>query len=57
MMKSDEVLATLKRREVIPLIAIESAAAALPLADALIKGGLPVAKITFPTAAVISRIA
>lgn len=55
MMKSDEVLATLKRRVVIPLIAIESAA--LPLADALIKGGLRAAKITFPTAAVISRIA
>ncbi len=34
---------------VIPVIAIEDEAAALPLADALIEGGLPVAEITFRT--------
>ena len=36
---------------VVPVIAIESKELALPLADALIKGGLPVAEITFRTAA------
>ena len=60
MMKSEEVLAALKKHVVIPVIAIESADDALPLADALIEGGLPMAEITFRTAAaaaVISRIA
>lgn len=59
-MKPDEVLAILRKHVVIPVIAIESADDALPLADALIEGGLPVAEITFRTsaaAAVISRIA
>lgn len=36
---------------VVPVVAIEDAAQALPLADALIAGGLPVAEITFRTAA------
>lgn len=36
---------------VLPVIAIESPEQALPLADALIEGGLPVAEITFRTAA------
>jgi 2-dehydro-3-deoxyphosphogluconate aldolase/(4S)-4-hydroxy-2-oxoglutarate aldolase len=36
---------------VLPVIAIESPDQALPLADALIAGGLPVAEITFRTAA------
>ena len=36
---------------VLPVIAIESPDQALPLADALIEGGLPVAEITFRTAA------
>lgn len=60
MRQAGDVLAVLKRLVVIPVIAIESAEAALPLADALIDGGLPVAEITFRTtsaAAVISRIA
>jgi 2-dehydro-3-deoxyphosphogluconate aldolase/(4S)-4-hydroxy-2-oxoglutarate aldolase len=60
MMKPEEVFAALKKNVVIPVIAIESAEDALPLADALIEGGLPVAEITFRTAAaaaVISRIA
>lgn len=45
---------------VVPVIAIEDAKDALPLADALIAGGLPVAEITFRTAAaadVIARLA
>ena len=36
---------------VVPVIAIDSAAHALPLADALLAGGLPVVEITFRTAA------
>jgi len=45
---------------VVPVIAIEDAEAAVPLADALAEGGLPVAEVTFRTAAavdVIERIA
>ncbi len=36
---------------VVPVIAIDSVAHALPLADALLAGGLPVVEITFRTAA------
>jgi 2-dehydro-3-deoxyphosphogluconate aldolase/(4S)-4-hydroxy-2-oxoglutarate aldolase len=45
---------------IVPVIAIEDAEAAVPLADALAAGGLPVAEITFRTVAaadVIERIA
>lgn len=47
----------LSRYGVVPVIAIDDAAAALPLADALIAGGLPVAEITFRTAAAREAIA
>jgi 2-dehydro-3-deoxyphosphogluconate aldolase/(4S)-4-hydroxy-2-oxoglutarate aldolase len=50
----------LRKLGVVPVVAIENAAHALPLADALIRGGLPVAEITFRTAAgaeVMQRIA
>ena len=47
----------LSRHGVVPVIAIDDAAAALPLADALIAGGLPVAEITFRTAAAREAIA
>jgi 2-dehydro-3-deoxyphosphogluconate aldolase/(4S)-4-hydroxy-2-oxoglutarate aldolase len=36
---------------VVPVLSVESVDAALPLADALIAGGLPVAEITFRTSA------
>ena len=36
---------------VVPVIALDDAEAALPLADALLEGGLPVAEITFRTQA------
>ncbi len=36
---------------VVPIIAIDDVEAALPLADALIEGGLPIAEITFRTEA------
>lgn len=48
---STSILTKLAEYKVVPVIAIESVDAALPLADALIAGGLPVAEITFRTAA------
>ncbi len=42
---------TLAKYRVVPVIAIEDAEAALPLADALLEGGLPLAEITFRTQA------
>ena len=41
----------------VPVIAIDSVDAALPLADALLEGGLPLAEITFRTAAAAEVIA
>ncbi|MBV9567465.1 MAG: bifunctional 4-hydroxy-2-oxoglutarate aldolase/2-dehydro-3-deoxy-phosphogluconate aldolase [Hyphomicrobiales bacterium] len=43
--------ATIAALGIVPVIAIESAEDAIPLADALLKGGLPVAEITFRTTA------
>jgi 2-dehydro-3-deoxyphosphogluconate aldolase/(4S)-4-hydroxy-2-oxoglutarate aldolase len=57
---SQDVLETVRTYGVVPVIAIDDADSALALADALMEGGLPVAEITFRTAAaaeVISRIA
>jgi 2-dehydro-3-deoxyphosphogluconate aldolase/(4S)-4-hydroxy-2-oxoglutarate aldolase len=51
---------TLQKFGVVPVVAIEDAKDGLPLADALIAGGLPVAEITFRTQAgaeVIRQIA
>lgn len=59
-MTQEQLQQKLKGYGVVPVIAIESVEAALPLADALAAGGLPVAEITFRTAAggtVIARIA
>jgi 2-dehydro-3-deoxyphosphogluconate aldolase/(4S)-4-hydroxy-2-oxoglutarate aldolase len=59
-MNQQELYQTLKNLKVIPIIAIEQAEAALPLADALIEGGLPIAEITFRTEAaakVIEKLA
>lgn len=50
-MTSETVLTQLAHYGVIPVIAIDSVDAALPLADAMIAGGLPVAEITFRTEA------
>ncbi len=51
-----EIYENLARYKLIPVIAIESAADALPLADALIAGGLPVAEITCRTQAAAEAI-
>ena len=51
MIDSASIFAQIGRYRVVPVIAIDSVDAALPLADALIAGGLPLAEITFRTAA------
>lgn len=48
-----EKIAELK---IVPVLALESAETALPLADALISGGLPIAEITFRTTAAATAI-
>jgi 2-dehydro-3-deoxyphosphogluconate aldolase / (4S)-4-hydroxy-2-oxoglutarate aldolase len=46
-----EVLERLEQLRLVPIIVINRAAAAVPLADALLAGGLPIAEVTFRTAA------
>ena len=48
----------LERYRVLPVITIDDTEAALPLADALLDGGLPIAEVTFrtPAAATVIRI-
>lgn len=56
-MDRNELLTKMEASGVVPVIAIESAELALPMADALVKGGLPVAEITFRTAVAAEVIA
>jgi 2-dehydro-3-deoxyphosphogluconate aldolase / (4S)-4-hydroxy-2-oxoglutarate aldolase len=56
-MNGNAVFTLLAKHVVVPVIAIDSVDAALPLADALLEGGLPVAEITFRTAAAAAVIA
>ncbi|MFM1996120.1 MAG: 2-dehydro-3-deoxy-phosphogluconate aldolase [Planctomycetota bacterium] len=49
-------LAVIARHRVVPVIAIESVAHALPLADALLAGGLPIIEVTFRTGAALGVI-
>jgi len=53
----DSIFVEVARYGVVPVIAIEAINAAIPLADALVAGGLPVAEITFRTAAAAEVIA
>ncbi len=58
-MSQEAILDRVATRGVVPVIAIDNVESAIPLADALIAGGLPVVEITFRTAAaaeVIRRI-
>ena len=48
---------TFKKAGIIPVIVIEDADKAVPLARALVKGGLPVLEVTFRTAAAAAAIA
>jgi 2-dehydro-3-deoxyphosphogluconate aldolase/(4S)-4-hydroxy-2-oxoglutarate aldolase len=50
-MTHESVLDRIAHYGVVPVIAIENVEAALPLANALVQGGLPVVEITFRTAA------
>lgn len=55
--KEQTVLNQIEKLGVVPVLAVDSVEAALPLADALLEGGLPVAEITFRTAAAAEVIA
>ena len=45
-----DMINTLGSAGIIPVIVIEDLAKAVPLAQALVKGGLPVLEVTFRTA-------
>ena len=51
------IVETLGKAGVIPVIVIEKAEQAVPLAKALVKGGLPVLEVTFRTTAAAAAIA
>jgi len=50
------ILEQFQKMGVVPVVAIENAQDAMPLADALIEGGLPCAEITFRTAAAVDAM-
>jgi 2-dehydro-3-deoxyphosphogluconate aldolase/(4S)-4-hydroxy-2-oxoglutarate aldolase len=50
-MSDQDIYKRIGELRVVPVLAVESVDAAVPMADALIAGGLPVAEITFRTAA------
>ena len=52
-----DVVETLKSAGIIPVIVIEDEAKAVPLANALVNGGLPVLEVTFRTEAAAGAIA
>ena len=52
-----DIVRTLGEAKVIPVIVIEDEAQAVPLAKALVKGGLPVLEVTFRTQAAAGAIA
>ena len=51
-----EIIARLGELRVIPLVTLERAEDAMPLADALIEGGLPCAEVTFRTQEAVKAI-
>jgi 2-dehydro-3-deoxyphosphogluconate aldolase / (4S)-4-hydroxy-2-oxoglutarate aldolase len=56
-MRTEPVFEAIARLGVVPVIVVDSADAAIPLADALLDGGLPLVEITFRTAAAAEAIA
>ena len=54
---SEEIFSRVAKIGIVPVIAIEKVEAAIPLADALLEGGLPVVEITFRTAVAAAVIA
>jgi len=55
-MKTADVIARLAQLRLVPVIILENAADAKPLAEALLAGGLPCAEVTFRTAAALEAI-
>jgi len=55
-MANEGVFQTIATASVVPVIVIETAEASIPLADALLDGGLPLVEITFRTAAAAAAI-
>lgn len=53
---SSQIYETLKQHRLVPVIALDDASQANPLADALVAGGLPVAEVTFRTPAALESI-
>ena len=47
----NDVMSVIKEKRIVPVVKLDSAEDALPLAKALMEGGLPVAEITFRTEA------
>ncbi|HEX6144822.1 MAG TPA: bifunctional 4-hydroxy-2-oxoglutarate aldolase/2-dehydro-3-deoxy-phosphogluconate aldolase [Geminicoccaceae bacterium] len=54
--RQEQVLALLRRAPVVPVLVIEDVASALPLARALVAGGLPLLEITLRTPAAMDVI-
>ena len=52
-----DIVETLKSAGIIPVIVIDKVEQAVPLAKALVKGGLPVLEVTFRTKAAPEAIA
>ena len=52
----NDIFAALRERGIVPVIKLEKPEQALPLADALEAGGLPVAEVTFRTGAAAEAI-
>ena len=55
-MSTNPVFEKIAQLGVIPVVALDSVEAALPLADALLEGGLPIIEITFRTSAAAEAI-
>lgn len=53
---SEQLLSTIERSGVVPVVVLEHAAQAVPLAQALARAGLPIAEVTFRTDAAADAI-
>ncbi|UFU01968.1 bifunctional 4-hydroxy-2-oxoglutarate aldolase/2-dehydro-3-deoxy-phosphogluconate aldolase [Ruania suaedae] len=54
--QSPEMLERIGAARLVPVVVLDDAASAAPLAEALVAGGLPVAEVTFRTAAAVDSI-
>jgi 2-dehydro-3-deoxyphosphogluconate aldolase / (4S)-4-hydroxy-2-oxoglutarate aldolase len=55
-MPASGVMETISRVRIVPVVVMEDPASAIPLADALLAGGLPIMEVTFRTAAAAAAI-